>query len=196
MTSSSGASSTFRSTIGSADSARPTTSRTDEASTCKTTPSSSSDTTRPPMASTSPRATGRSKRRVMRLSGRMSCTSSSSAPSYVSLPVVDDDDARAERRHVLHVVARQDHRGPVALVVRAHEPAHAACIVTSRPIVGSSRKSTFGRWMSAAASSHFIRSPSESWRVGFCTRSAMARSSTSSSSVRRTGRAARRRWRD
>ena len=33
-------------------------------------------------------------------------------------------------------------------------------------MVGSSRNSTCGRWSSAAASSHFMRSPSESWRVG------------------------------
>ena len=39
-------------------------------------------------------------------------------------PAVDDDDTRAERRHVLHVMAREDDRGPEALVVRANEPPH------------------------------------------------------------------------
>jgi NADH-quinone oxidoreductase subunit N len=36
-----------------------------------------------------------------------------------------------------------------------------ACMVTSRPMVGSSKNSTLGRCKSAAASSHFMRSPSD-----------------------------------
>ena len=36
-------------------------------------------------------------------------------------------------------------------------------------MVGSSRNRTRGRWSSAATSSHFMRSPSESWRVGCST---------------------------
>jgi hypothetical protein len=38
--------------------------------------------------------------------------------------LVDDDDARAERGHVLHVVAGQQHAGPEALVVGAEIGAH------------------------------------------------------------------------
>ena len=52
--------------------------------------------------------------------------------------------------------------------------------------MGSSRKSTSGRWSSAAASSHFIRSPSESWRVGLLherRRGRAARSSSASVSL-------------
>ena len=45
------------------------------------------------------------------------------------------------------------------------------CIVTSSPIVGSSRKSTCGRCRSEPTISTFIRSPSDSCRTGLRTRS-------------------------
>ena len=41
-----------------------------------------------------------------------------------------------------------------------------AWAVMSSPMVGSSRKSTCGRCNSPAASSHFIRSPSDRLRTG------------------------------
>ena len=58
------------------------------------------------------------------------------------------------------------------------------CITTSSPIVGSSRNSTSGWCSSAAASSHFIRSPSESLRTW--TSSSGPRSSRSASSSERS----------
>ena len=111
--------------------------------------------------------------------------------------MVDDDDARAERGDVVHVVRREQHRRARAArcSVRMNSRT-ASCIETSSPIVGSSRKSTLGRCRRAAASSHFIRSPSESWRVGFFAmtrRGRAARRARPSSRRRRLGR--RRRWR-
>ena len=55
---------------------------------------------------------------------------------------------------------------------------------TSRPMVGSSRKSTSGECSSAAISSIFIRSPSDSSRTGCESRSRTPSRSVSSSRVR------------
>ncbi len=59
------------------------------------------------------------------------------------------------------------------------------CMVTSSPIVGSSRNSTRGWCSRAAATSHFMRSPRERLRTGFCNKAPRSSKSTSSSSVAR-----------
>ncbi len=46
---------------------------------------------------------------------------------------------------------------------------------TSSPIVGSSRNKSGGLWMSAAASSHLILCPSESFRTGLSSRGSISR---------------------
>ena len=58
------------------------------------------------------------------------------------------------------------------------------CAITSSPIVGSSRNSTSGEWSSAAISSIFIRSPSDSSRTGWFNSRVTSSSSASSSRVR------------
>ena len=55
-----------------------------------------------------------------------------------------------------------------------------AWAVMSRPMVGSSRNSTLGRCSRPAASSHFMRSPSERLRTGLCMMGASSSSSSSS----------------
>ncbi len=56
-----------------------------------------------------------------------------------------------------------------------------SCASTSSPSVGSSRNRISGRCRSAAASSHFMRSPSDSCRTGLSSSSPRPRSVTSSS---------------
>ncbi len=82
------------------------------------------------------------------------------------LPVVDDDHPLAQRFHIRHVVAGEQHGGPVAAVVLGTKVRMRRCMVTSRPMVGSSRKSTFGRCSSAPTISIFMRSPSDRLRTG------------------------------
>jgi hypothetical protein len=85
---------------------------------------------------------------------------------------MDHDHPLRQRDHIGHVVAGEQDRGPVCRVVVEDELRSRFCIVTSSPIVGSSRKSTSGPWRSAPTISIFMRSPSDRLRTGLVTRSA------------------------
>ena len=86
--------------------------------------------------------------------------SSAAVPSAITDAVVDDDDAIGEPVGLLEVLRGEEHGGAVGDEVLDHAP-ESVRLRGSRPVVGSSRKSTGGWWTSAAARSRRRRMPPE-----------------------------------
>ena len=134
ITSSSGGSSIARSTTGSAPSASRTTALAASlARPDSTACAASCDDHRAQRARASARSTGCDSRTTTRLSGRTALHQRAQIAVVDQPALVDHDHARAERGHVVHVVAGEQHRRAVALVVAADELAHRACIDDVEP---------------------------------------------------------------
>jgi len=95
------------------------------------------------------------------------CSKSASSPSKSKRPDEWQQPVCIEL-DIGHIVTCHQHVRPKRLLYSAMKLRIRRCIVTSRPIVGSSRKTTCGRCKRAAAISHFILSPRERLRTGFC----------------------------
>ena len=75
-------------------------------------------------------------------------------------PARDHDDRVAERRDLLHDVAREQHAAALG-PQPADDFAHRRVLITSSPLVGSSSSTLRGSWTSARASATLVRSPCE-----------------------------------
>ena len=82
-------------------------------------------------------------------------------------PVVDDDDARQSVSMSARSCVVRSTVVPSTRLISWRNSRTFAFATTSSPIVGSSRKSSGGRWSSDAARSQRMRSPSDSLRTGW-----------------------------